>query len=132
MSEQQSQRDKIRAATLGKSKSLGSETVTVNGTQIELRQPTVKVRNDLLQAAKTEDGDVDFNDFLLRGVIQCAYVPGTNERVYEDADYETLAGQPTNSFVDECSEAVMRLMNVTPGAAEKNSEKTGNANSSSK
>lgn len=128
---QQSARDRIRSATLGKSNKLQSRTVTANGEQIELRQPTVKVRNELLQAAKTPDGDVDFNDFLLRGVIQCAYVPGTKERIYEDEDYDVLAEQPTNSFVDDCSEELMSLLNVTPGDVEKNSAGTGSGNSSS-
>ena len=128
---EQSQRDKIRAATLGKSKKLESRTITIDGQQVELRQPTVKIRNQLLRYAATPECDVDFNDFLLRAVIQCAYVPGTNERVYEDEDYDVLAERPTNDFVDEFSETIMGLMNVTPGEVEKNSNGTGNGNSSS-
>ena len=125
MTEQQSQRDKIRSATLGKGNKLQSEIIQVNGVDIELKQPTVKVRNQLLYQAQTEQGDVDFNDFLLRGIIQCAYVPGTNELIYEDEDYETMEGKPVNDFVDDCSNAVMRLLNVTPGDVEKNSGGTG-------
>ena len=95
-------RDKIRAATVGAEKTALSKIVEVGGQKIEVRQPTIKGREDLRLRSLVKDGDgtLDFVAYQIWCVILFSYVPDTNERVFEKTDYESLAGQISGSFVD--------------------------------
>lgn len=126
-------RDKLRAKTVGAKKQFRTETVTIGGEAFEVRQPSVAERARILKQAKVQTGDADRMDMAelqIWAAILLTYVPGTEDHVFEDADYAALAAQPANGFVDEISRVAMRLMNAG-GDEAKNSEETANDNSSS-
>lgn len=122
-------RDQIRAATLGAKKEFKTEIVAVNGSEVEVRQPTLKERSDLRKRCTnvTEDS-VEFNlfEFLIWAVIGFSYVPGTDEKVFHETDYDGLSAMPAGGWFDELSEAASRLTNVESKKSNSDSEKTPN------
>ena len=106
-----SARDNIRKATLGKSVEFRNEVVEWNGEKIELRQPSIKVRGELFKKC-TFEGELQMSEFLVWSTIYSAYIPGTNDRVFEDTDFDVLVNMPTGSFVDEFADKIASLMNV--------------------
>lgn len=123
----------IRAKTVGSSKIFKSKLVKFDGIEIEIKEPSVKIWGQILKAVMTiEDGvsKTEMDKYLIWSVIHCAFVPGTNERVFEDTDYEALEGFPKSGFVGEFSEIAMDIMNTDAEKSEKNSEKTATDNQS--
>ena len=104
-------RDKLRSKTVGAPKNFKSTTVEIDGEEFEIRQPSVKERMDIFNHS-SKDGGVNALDFQLWSVIRTCYVPGTNERVFEDSDYSVLADQPAGSFLDKLGEAAMTMLNL--------------------
>lgn len=106
-----SARDKLRSKTVGKAKAFRTETVTVDGEQIEVRQLSVRDRLDVYNRS-SKNGVLDPLQFQIWAVIATCFVPGTKERLFEDADYDSLIDQPTGSFVDQLSEAAINMLNA--------------------
>jgi len=106
-----SKRDAIRGKTVGGKKNFRTEIVTVDGEDIEVRQLSVRDRLDVYNRS-TKDGVLDPLQFQIWSVIATCFVPGTKERLFEDADYDSLMDQPTGSFVDKLSEAAVEMLNV--------------------
>ena len=104
-------RDAIRKATLGTTAKFKSEKVKFNGVEVEIRQPSVKGRKELFHRCMDEAGRVDTMEFLTWGVIYNTYVPGTDELVFEDSDYDALVSRPSGGFLDKFGEVAARLMN---------------------
>jgi hypothetical protein len=104
-----SARDKLRAKSVGAAKRFRKEVVTVDGDDFEVRQLSVRDRMDVYNRA-TKNGVLDPLQFQIWAVISTVYVPGTDERVFEDTDYESLVKQPTGSFVDKLSEAAVNML----------------------
>lgn len=126
-------RDQLRAKTVGAKKQFRTELVTIDGETFEVRQPSVAERSKIVKQAKVQTGDterMDMAELQIWATILLTYVPGTEERVFEDGDYDALAAQPAGGFVDEISKVALQLMNLGDGAA-KNSEETANDSSSS-
>ena len=123
-------RDEIRSATVGSPKIFRKEILEHNGTKIEFRQPTVRTRKEINdRSQKDAEGDnvigkIDLWSFMVWSVIYCSFVPGTNEKVFEDGDFENLMEQPAGGFVDEFSTKVGELMNVEVADKLKNSAAT--------
>lgn len=109
---EQSTRDRIRSATLGKKDQFRTETVEVNGVQVALKQPSVGEREEIFAAIRDEQGNLDHVKLLTWGVVKLAYVPGENQRVFDDMDYDELVKHPTNSWVDKLGESVLNVLNV--------------------
>lgn len=106
----------LRAATLGTKKDFRKSIVPINGVDFEVRQLSVKGRRDLLEKAyNSETSKLDTQEYLVWSVIKTTFVPGTDELVYSDADYESLVAEPTGSFVDKLGEASSKLLNVEEG-----------------
>lgn len=97
-------RDQIRSAILG-TKHLKTETIEFFGQQIELRQPTV---GDIAAGQKSQSDIHAAIDILIR----YAYIPGTTDHVFEEADADALAELPFGDDVIRLTEAVNRLMSV--------------------
>jgi hypothetical protein len=106
-----SARDKLRSKTVGAKKNFRSEIVTVDGEEVEVRQLSVRDRLDVYNRS-TKNGTLDPLQFQIWAVIATVYVPGTKERLFEDADYDSLIDQPTGSFVDKLSEAAVNMLSV--------------------
>lgn len=121
-----SKRDKLRNATLGVQPVFKSEFIEYNGQKYEMRQPTIKSRAELRDKCiksverhepkgtnKTENSvDVNIFEFLVWSVIQNTFVPGTDERVFTEEDYDVLVSNPTGGFMDEFSEVASAIVNV--------------------
>jgi hypothetical protein len=127
----QSAKDKIRAATVGSKRQFRSEVAIVNGVEIELRQPSIRVRKEIVALSKNEDGQVEMLEFLQRALIECAYVPGTDERIFDETDYDTINEHPTGGWVDKLTDKLLVLVNIRADEIAKNSEGTASDNFSS-
>ena len=63
--------------------------LTYNGVELEWRQPSIK---DIQEAEQDEDK----RNFMVLMLIRYTYVPDTDEKVFEEEDYETLLNMPMN------------------------------------
>ncbi len=80
-------RDEIRAVLLGKTPLAKSKLITVFGVEIELRQPTLA---SIMTTREIEDPKVRATEMI----IKYAYVPGTEEYVFENTDREMILRWP--------------------------------------
>ncbi len=97
-------RDEIRSALLSTHQPR-SEKVTLFGQEIELRQPTLQ---DVMKAQDTSDPAERAADMI----IQYAYVPGTDERIFDEGDRQTILRWPFGPEFTELQQAITRLTNV--------------------
>jgi hypothetical protein len=88
-------RDKIFAT---KNTTLKSQTYWFNGIEVEFRQPSTV---GFMEAR--DDGQNQLINLMIRN----SYIPGTNDRVFEEADAETLSNMPMTKDMIE----VIRIMN---------------------
>lgn len=112
MSKVESIRNSIRAATLGFTVPFKSEIINFNGVDVEIRQPSHKSRTELYKKATDESGKVDMLSFLTYAVILNTYVPGTQETVFEESDFEVMVAKPVGGFLDKFGETASKLLNV--------------------
>lgn len=105
-------RDKLRAKTVGKSPKFRKEIVTYDGDEFEIRQPSQETRKELFEKAKTPDGKVDNFTALVWGVINQTYIPGTEEKVFEETDFDSLMARPAGGFIDSFGAVALSLLNV--------------------
>lgn len=106
----QSIRDKIRAATIGKKSQFRTKIFNYEGIEVEFKAPNLKDRKTLLNRAKGDNGDLDMINFIVWSVILNTYIPGTNERVFDESDYDAMMNQGTGSFVDQFGQEVAEIM----------------------
>ena len=120
-------RDKLRAATIGKKPEFFSRKVQHDGHTFEIRQPSIRARKELRTRCTSIDEEgvkFDMFEFLVWAVIKNTYVPGTNELVFEDADYDTMLENPTGGFMDSFSEVAAEIVNVEISSRKKPSKQT--------
>jgi len=98
-------RDQIRAALIGKKHEGNSEIVTLFGVEIEFRQPTLGA---ILDAREDADEKTRTTDVF----IKYAYVPGTQELVFEDTDRQTILEWPFNDDLIEVQKVVAKLTGI--------------------
>ena len=94
-------RDSIRAEIF-KHREIQSKEVTFRGVKLEIRQPTL---DDILSAQDSEDRKTA----ILQTLVRHAYIPGTEERVFEDGDIEMLLRMPFDKEFIEISQAIGAL-----------------------
>ena len=97
-------RDEIRSAVFA-TKKLASEIVDFFGTQIELRQPKL---SDIISIQNTEDRQSAIVDTLIR----YAYVPGTNQKLFDEADTASFLEMPFGQDLINVSNALEKLTKV--------------------
>lgn len=118
-----SKRDALRAKTIGAQKKFSSRLVKIGEDEYEVRSPTVKERGQILDAAGiVEDGGKvkpDSAKLLVKAVMACTYVPGTDEKVYDAADEAGLEGQPPGGWFDELARVAVEMLNVDTSDAKK-------------
>ena len=119
-----SNRDELRAATLGAPKQFAHEIIEWNGCRFELRQPSVGDRNRLVKQCMDDKGKPDALELMTRSVMACTFVPDTQEKVFDETDYDALVTSPSGGFVDRFGEKIMGLVYVDTGELEKNIGKT--------
>ncbi len=120
MSDMNNPRDRIRSKTVGANKIFKSKIVEYLGEKIEIRELSVKNWGVILKKMTREEGQMDFDQYLVWSVILCSFVPGTDEMVYEKADFDSLMAQPKSGFMTEFSDIASDLMKVDQKEIEKN------------
>lgn len=108
-------RDALRAATVGSKKEFKRTQVEYAGNTFEFLQPALRDRKDLLKRVTDDEGNIDSVALMVEAVIALTVIPGTNERVYESADRESLMGFPSGSFVDEFATKALGILNGSDG-----------------
>lgn len=96
-------RDEIRAAIFNQKAAV--EPVVFFGQKLELRQPELGTILDMRQEGLEMNGMKMLTDF--------AFVPGTNEKVFEEADTESLRQLPFGPDVQRLMSAVAVLLGVS-------------------
>ncbi len=105
-------RAEVRAAIFNKKPN--SMYMTFNGAHIELRQPNM---NTLLSAQVDENRVKNMAKML----IAYAYVPGTDEKVFDDTDVDGICTLPWNEDMQLLQENIAEL--TSPSAKVKSLEK---------
>lgn len=103
-----STRERMRANILGAKAQ--SELVIVFGEELELRQPSLGV----IMAAKTE-GTTNQVTTMMTGY---AYIPGTNEKVFEEGDADAIMELPMGPDMKRFLDAMNKLLGVEVDAKE--------------
>lgn len=78
--------------------------LTFFGVEMELRQPTFAQTLDL-----RDDAGGDEQNTAILILLNFAYVPGTNEKVFDPADYDQLVSMPMGRDMQDAITAVRRL-----------------------
>lgn len=97
-------RDELRAKLLATKR---PKTIPVEffGEKIELRQPTL---GDILKARDNEDRTAAVVNIL----VSYAYIPGTDEKIFESGDSESLLAMPFGGDFIEVTKALETLTAV--------------------
>ena len=80
------------------------EYLTFNGVEIELRQPRV--------SAFMEQREGENREFFARFLIDNAYLPDTEDKVFDVADRDSLLAMPMNSSWTRAIEAIQLLIDI--------------------
>jgi len=99
----QSLRDKIRTAVF--SAAPDTRVIQFFGQDVEVRQPSLE---DLINSEAVEDR----RKAAVAMLIKYTYVPGTSERVFEEADGDSLLALPFNADMRRLQQAVNELMGI--------------------
>jgi len=97
-------RKSIRDAIFSSKKPM-SKVISFFGQQIELRQPTLE---DILSVQSAEDRKAAVIDTL----VKYAYVPGTDEHIFEDTDGASIMGLPFGQDMISVTAALEELTSV--------------------
>ena len=112
-----SKRDDLRAKSLSSS-IFRKEIVVHEGNEYEIRQTSYQGRDELFKKCQSEDGKPS-TLAVIWATIYCTFVPGTDELVFEEGDYKTLASQPAGGLVDKLGKVALELLNVAEDNIEK-------------
>ena len=112
-------RDSIRSSILGKKPKFAKEIVEYKNNRYEIRQPTLRARREIMNRCTGNDGTIDMMSALIYLCIYNTYIADTDERVFEESDYEALLEEPTGGFIDEISIIASSLMNLEASAKAK-------------
>ncbi len=97
-------RDEIRAKVFASSNTV-TEVLDVYGTQIELKPPTLGALMDAQDAPDTKTS-------VARMIIEYSYVPGTQIRVFEEADIDSILDLRFGEDLRKMQAAITRLSGV--------------------
>ncbi len=98
-------RDEIRAALIGSTPPGDTKMIKLWGMDLELRQPTLE---RILKARDTGDNV----ERALDMIIEYAFVPGTNDPVFEDTDKPQMRKWPFGKDLQQLNEAIAELTGV--------------------
>lgn len=115
-------RNQIRAAIFDSENTKPKhEPLTFFGQKIEIRQPDL----DTILTFSNSAGD-DRKHMMVSMIVMWAFVPGTDERVFEETDQDQLLKLPFGPDFAALNKAIQNLTDVTllAQAAEKNSVTT--------
>lgn len=107
-------RDGIRSEIF-KNREGKKKLINIFGQDIEVRQPRLK---DILSIQKKYDQGLDVA--FVSTLIEYCYVPGTDDKVFEDTDRELILSLPTGEWVETFNQALEELTSIKVEEAEKN------------
>lgn len=99
-------RDQIRQTIL-QTRAPKKKVVLFLGEDIEIRQPTLEDISNL----KTDDSDEN-RSAIIDTLVKYAYVPNTDERVFEETDRDVLFKQPFGADFTRVIDAITELTDV--------------------
>lgn len=108
-----STRDDIRKAIFA-SNTTESKTISFFGQQVEVRQPSFQ---EVMTSASSDSDPVQASINMM--MLYC-YVPGTDEKVFEEADRDSLAKLPLNSDMATMQKTIADLSKIDVSAELKN------------
>ncbi len=108
-------RDDIRQAIFSaQNRKRKRKTVPLFGTEVEVRQPTVQEMREL-------GGSDDSSQLaIVTMLINFAFVPGTDEKVFSEGDYDMLASMPLDGDMTNIVRIVQELTSISIDDAVKN------------
>ena len=110
-------RDDVRAAIFHSgSKRFKRVEMDLFGSRVEVRQPTI---GQILEAQEEEDR----RKSLVRLMVGYCFVPGTDEKVFEDADFDSIMGLPFDDNFIRLNTVIEEMIDVNVLDAEGNSGK---------
>ncbi len=109
-------RDEIRSKLLGNEVKPEFELITVFDTEIELRQPTFRDLMKVREIADTATRSVEM-------IVQYAFVPGTDERIFEAGDRETILNWPFGADLVKVNTSIANLTGIDIEAIEEELDK---------
>jgi len=123
-------RDKIRSKTVGAEKKFREEklSIVLDGEPVDVvvRQPSVEERGMIFASAGSfeKDSKPDLTKLQVNAVMCLTCVPGpdgksTAEKVFEEADRDSLSKQPTGGWFDDLANAALAQLNFDLADAKK-------------
>jgi hypothetical protein len=97
-------KSKIRAATVGKKKYFRSKIVEVEGVSIEIREPNKIIKQQIVEKSQeptkkgSNDIPINFLDWKIWHIVECSFVPGTEDKIFDETDIPNLTGGPVGDF----------------------------------
>lgn len=82
-----------------------------NGMEVEVRQPTVGMQ---LVLGQMEDS----SKRMLRMFVEHVFVPNTDEKVFEESDYEVLREMPAGGDYTNILTSITEVMGIRTGVEE--------------
>lgn len=103
-------RDEIRRRIFSGNHKPRSELVEFFGAHIEIRQ--LRVEDMILMSDVNNEGPVSEKNAIIRTLLHMAFEPGTDNKVFEPADVDTLLNLPYGADFTRVAKAVETLTNV--------------------
>lgn len=99
-------KSKIRAATIGKKKYFKKKVVDIEGVEIEIRQPNKIIKQQIVEKSKesiagSNEMGINILEWQIWHIIECSFVPGTEERVFDETDIPGFKSGPEGDFADK-------------------------------
>jgi hypothetical protein len=111
-------RDELRQRILA-SRKPKSELVSFFGDSIELRQPTL---HDILKIRQASEDER--NAAIINTLVDYAYVPGTDEKLFEEADADAFLAMPFGADFQRVTEVLSKLTDIDFKASDATSKPT--------
>lgn len=86
---------------------------TFNGVALEYIQPTIG-------SMYKGGGDGPTKAFIIKSMIDNSVVPGTDERVFEDSDYDAIMEMPATGELQEITRIITEMLDLGVGEKVKN------------
>jgi len=80
--------------------------------KVEVRQPTVRERNKLINSCQNEDGKLDTMEFILQAAIAFTYDPESGEKLFDKTDYNALSATPSGDFIDQFGGEAIKMLTL--------------------
>jgi len=101
-------KDDIRKLTVGSKTEYKTTEITFEGQKVMFKQPSLRQRKDLIEKSVVNK-EIDGVAMQVWAVIFLTHDSEGN-RVFDEADYDSLMNKPAGSFVDTFSEHALKLL----------------------